>query len=166
MYEVISVIGGSECDNEVANVAEEVGAELAKQGVVVICGGLGGVMAAVCKGARAAGGITVGILPGDDRNSANPDVLIPVVTGLGYARNSIVAKSAQAVIAINGSYGTLCEIAHALQDDIPIVGLNTWSMSIDGQVDGSIIPAKHPKDAVKKAIALARKRSGGTIGTH
>ncbi len=124
----------------------------------MICGGLGGVMEAACKGARAQGGITIGILPGNDRYQANPYVQIPIVTTLGYARNVIVAKSAQAVIAIDGEYGTLSEIAYALQDGIPVVGLNTWSLSLKGKTDGSIIPAQDALEAVEKAIAAAKVR--------
>ena len=111
-------------------------------------------MEAACKGASNEGGLTIGILPGENRQTANPYVRIPIVTGIGYARNVAVVKSAQAVIAIDGSYGTLSEIAHALQSGIPVVGLNTWSLSIDGQVDNSIITAANPKEAVKRAIEL------------
>jgi uncharacterized protein (TIGR00725 family) len=136
-------------------VAEAVGRELAEKGATLICGGLGGVMEAACRGARAAGGITIGILPGEIRQAANPYVQIPIVTGIGYARNIIVAKSAQAVIAVGGSYGTLSEISHALQSNIPVIGLNTWSLSRNGQSDNSIIPAQSPSEAVEKAISLA-----------
>ena len=154
----IAVIGSSRCSPEEAKLAEAVGEELAKQGAILICGGLGGVMEAACKGARAKGGITVGILPGDSRSAANPYVHIPIVTGIGYARNLIVVKSAQAVIAISGSYGTLSEIAHALQNNIPVIGLNTWSLSLNEQVDKSIMRAQNPREAVEKAIAAAKER--------
>ena len=155
----IAVIGGSECSPEEAKLAEEVGRGLARRGVILICGGLSGVMEAACKGASSEGGTTVGILPGDSRSMANSYVSIPIVTGIGYARNVIVVKSAQAVIAIDGSYGTLSEIAYALQDDIPVVGLNTWPLSLKEQVSGSIIPAQDAQEAVEKAIALAKERS-------
>jgi uncharacterized protein (TIGR00725 family) len=155
---LIAVIGGSQCSPEEAKLAEAVGQELAKRGFILICGGLGGVMEAACKGARAEGGVTIGILPGNDRNQANPYVQIPIVTNMGYARNVIVAKSAQAVIAIDGEYGTLSEIAYALQGNIPVVGLNTWSLSLKGQVNRSIIPAQNAVDAVEKAIAAAEAR--------
>lgn len=150
----IGVIGGSEVSSQVAALAEEVGREIARQGAVLVCGGLGGVMEAACKGAASKGGLTIGILPGDSRRDANPYVKIPIVTGIGYARNVAVVKSSQAIIAIDGSYGTLTEIGHALQSSIPVIGLNTWSLSIDGRADKSIIPADSPKDAVNKAIAL------------
>lgn len=150
----IGVIGGSEASPQVAELAEEVGREIARQGAVLVCGGLGGVMEAACRGASDADGLTVGILPGENRLAANPYVRIPIVTGLGYARNVTVVKSAQAIIAIDGSYGTLSEIGHALQSGIPVIGLKTWALSIDGHADDSIIPADSPKDAVSKALAL------------
>ena len=134
--------------------AEEVGRQLARQGVVLVCGGLGGIMEAACRGAASEGGTTVGILPGDNRQTANPYVQIPIVTGIGYARNMAVAKSAQVVIAVGGGYGTLTEIAYALQSEIPVVGLNTWSLSKNGQPDNSIITAENPTDAVNQAISL------------
>jgi len=150
----IGVIGGGEISSQVAGLAEEVGREIARQGAVVVCGGLGGVMEAACKGAASEGGLTIGILPGDNRRAANPHVKIPIVTGLGHARNVAVVKSAQAIIAIDGSYGTLSEIGHALQSGIPVIGLNTWSLAIDGKADNSIIPTDSPKDAVSKAVEL------------
>ena len=150
----IAVIGGADCSPQAAKLAEEVGREIARHGAILLCGGLGGVMEAACKGASREGGLTIGVLPGDNRQAANPYVQIPIVTGIGYARNVAVVKSAQAVIAIDGSYGTLSEIGHALQSGIPIIGLNTWSLSIAGQEDNSIIRAENPKDAVNKAIEL------------
>jgi len=153
----IAVIGGSEPSAEETRLAESVGRELANQGAILVCGGLGGVMEAACKGAYSAGGITIGILPGDSRHAANPYVQIPIVTGIGYARNITVVKSAQAVIAIGGSYGTLSEISHALQSGIPVIGLNTWSLSRNSQLDNSIILAQSPTEAVNKALDLATK---------
>ena len=151
----VAVIGGGQPSREEAKLAEEVGRELARRGVILICGGLGGVMEAACKGASLEGGITIGILPGDDSHAANSYVQIPIVTGLGYARNIAVVKSAHAVIAIGGSYGTLSEISHALQSGIPVIGLNTWSLSRNGQQDKSIIPAQNATEAVDKALDLA-----------
>jgi uncharacterized protein (TIGR00725 family) len=152
----IAVIGGSQCSAKETRDAEEVGRELARRGAILLCGGLCGVMEAACKGAQAEGGITIGILPGDNRQAANPYVQIPIVTGMGYARNAVIVKSAQAIIAIDGSYGTLSEIGHALQSGIPIVGLNTWALSIEGHQDNSIIPAQSPAEAVTKALELAK----------
>jgi len=153
----IAVIGGNQCSPQEAQLAEEVGRELARRGAILVCGGLSGVMEAACRGASSEGGITIGILPGESRQAANPYVQIPIATGLGYARNLAVVKSAQAVIAIDGSYGTLSEISHALQSGIPVIGLNTWSLSRNGQQDNSIIPAQNAVEAVNKALNLATK---------
>ena len=149
----IAVIGGKQPSKEEAKMAEEVGRELAKRGVALVCGGLGGVMEAACRGAQSEGGVTIGILPGENRQAANPYVQIPIVTGMGYARNVAVVKSAQAVIAIGGSYGTLTEISHALQSGIPVIGLNTWSLSRNGQLDKSITPVQNPIEAVDIALS-------------
>ncbi len=154
---VIAVIGDSACSAEETKLAESAGELLAQQGVTVICGGLTGVMEAVCRGVKSKGGLTIGILPGGDASLANPWVDIPVVTGLGEARNVVVVKSAQAVIAIGGSYGTLSEIAYALKSGIPVIGLNTWSLSRKGREDDSIIRVQSATEAVAKAIALSRK---------
>jgi uncharacterized protein (TIGR00725 family) len=153
----IAVIGGSKCSYEDALLAEQVGLELAKRDVTLICGGLSGVMEAACKGARSENGLTIGILPGDDCQDANEYVQIPIVTGLGYARNSIVVRSAQAVIAIDGEYGTLSEIAYAVQYDIPVIGINSWSLCKGGEFEDTIIVAENAIDAVEKAIAAANK---------
>jgi len=153
---LISVIGSSDCSKKEGRLAEEVGRELARHGATLICGGLGGVMEAACKGAASQGGTTVGILPGNSLGDANPYVKIPIVTGMGYARNAIVAKSGQAVIAIGGSHGTLSEIAHALQHGIPVIGLGTWSLSRGGVEDRSIILAQNAAEAVEKALTLAK----------
>lgn len=153
----IAVIGGGRCSQDEAEIAEAVGAELARRGVTLVCGGLGGVMAAACKGAHSAGGTTVGILPGNRREEANLYVDIPIVTGLGEARNVIVVSSAQAVIAIGGRFGTLSEIAYALRNNIPVIGLNTWLLSRRGRLDSSIIAAQNPKEAVDKALAAVSR---------
>lgn len=150
----IAVIGGSDCTPEEARLAEEVGRELARKDVILVCGGLDGVMEAACKGTSAGGGLTIGILPGGSRQTANPYVQIPVVTNLGEARNVIVVKSAEAVIAIGGGYGTLSEIGHALRNGTPVVGLNTWSLSRNDRPDNSIVLAKNPADAVNKALNM------------
>jgi len=101
--------------------------------------------------------VTVGILPGKNSSMANPWVDIPVVTGLGEARNVVVVKSAQAVIAIGGGYGTLSEIAYALKSNIPVIGLNTWSLSQNGREDDSIIRVQSATEAVDKAISLTKR---------
>ena len=150
----IAVIGSGDCSIQEARMAEDVGKEIARHDAVLVCGGLGGVMEAACKGAFLAAGITIGILPGDSRRSANPYVQIPVVTNLGEARNVIVVKTAQAVIAIGGGYGTLSEIGHALKNNIPVVGLNTWQLARNRIAEAGVIPAKDPAEAVHIAINL------------
>jgi len=151
---LIAVIGGSQASKQELKTAEDVGRELAKRGAAVVCGGLGGVMEAACRGAISEGGITIGILPGENRRDANQYVQIPIVTDMGYARNVAVVKSAQAVIAIDGSYGTLSEIGHAIQGGIPVIGIDTWSLVKGGKINSSIIPAESATDAVEKAFDL------------
>jgi uncharacterized protein (TIGR00725 family) len=151
----IAVIGGGQCTNEEAILAEAVGKELATRGITLICGGLTGVMEAACRGAASESGLTIGILPSDELSTANPYVQIPIASGVGFARNIAVVKSAQAVIAIDGDYGTLTEIAFALKSEIPVIGLNTWSVSRNGKEEAPIVRAKDPFDAVEKAITLA-----------
>ena len=153
---VIAVIGGGQCSREEALLAEAVGRELARRGATVICGGLGGVMEAACRGAAIESGLTIGILPSDDPTTANPYVRIPIASGVGFARNIAVVKSAHAVIAIDGDYGTLTEIAFALKSGIPVIGLNTWTLSRKGIEDTSIIKAEDAVHAVEKAISLAK----------
>ncbi len=125
---IIAVIGGSKPPLRAMKLAEEVGGELARAGAIVACGGLGGVMEAVCRGAKAAGGTTIGILPGGDPAEANAYVDQAIMTGMGYARNAILVKTGRAVIAIAGAYGTLSEIGHALGDGTPLIGLETWDL--------------------------------------
>ena len=155
----ISVIGSGDATPETMQLAEEVGRELGKRGVTVVTGGLAGVMEAASRGAKEAGGTTIGIIPGGDPAEANPYVDIHICTGIGYARNVIVVRSGRAVIAVSGAFGTLSEIAHALGDNIPVIGLNTWSLSRNGQQDKNIILARDPKDAVEKALSAAEKRA-------
>ena len=151
----IGVIGGGKCSHETARLAEEVGRELAIHGATLICGGLGGVMEAACRGAHQAKGRTIGILPGNQAGDANPYVDIPIVTGLGEMRNVIIIKSVQAVIAIDGEFGTLSEIGHALAKGVPVIGLNTWELSKQGKLNNSVIVADDAKDAAEKALMAA-----------
>jgi hypothetical protein len=158
---IIAVIGGEEASPEVARLAEEVGREVARRGCTVVCGGGDGVMEAVCRGAHAEGGHTIGILPGHNATESPPNqyVEFPLFTGLGYARNSMVVLSAQAVIAIDGAYGTLSEIAYALIHDRPLIGLDTWHFAYPGHDAERMVRASDPVDAVEKAIAAAERRS-------
>ncbi len=162
----IAVIGAGEPPPEAVPLAEEVGRELARRGSIVVTGGLRGIMEAVCRGAKEAGGTTIGILPGTDPQDANPYVDIAICTGIGYARNLAVVRSGRAVIAVAGAYGTLSEIAHALGDGIPVIGLSTWSISRNGSVDAAIQVADSPADAVDKAIRAAQDRDFSAVAAR
>jgi len=129
----VSVVGGSAVPAPVETIAEELGRLLAQRGHTVVCGGLGGVMEAACRGAKDAGGTTIGVLPGEDRGEANPYVDISVATGLGHARNALVAMNGDAVIAVDGGGGTLSEIGYANVFDRPTAGIRTQQVgSLDG----------------------------------
>jgi uncharacterized protein (TIGR00725 family) len=155
---IISVIGGGDPAPRAMELAEQVGKELAKRGAVVVCGGLLGVMEAVCRGAKSEGGMTIGILPGNQPSTSNGYIDFPIMTGMGYARNVIVVKTGRAVIAIDGAYGTLSEIGHALGDGTPVIGLETWQLPQRDDLPLRVEHAKSPVDAVEKAIAAARER--------
>jgi uncharacterized protein (TIGR00725 family) len=149
----VAVCGASEPTPEQAALAEAVGAGLARNGAIVLCGGLGGVMEAVCRGAQGAGGLTVGIVPSRDAHTANRYVSIPIATGINEARNLVIVNSAQAVIAIGGGWGTLSEIAFARRAGLAVFGLDTW-------VTGNDVPlvnvVQTPEEAVERALAAAR----------
>ena len=153
----ISVIGAGRCDEAMAQEAQAVGRDLARRGVTLVCGGLGGVMKAACRGARQAGGHTIGILPGTDPCDANPYVEVAIPTGFGEARNLIVVRTGQAVIAIAGEYGTLSEIAHALKMGRPVIGLNTWRLLKGGEEDYGIVPAATAEEAVELALCAINR---------
>ncbi len=154
----IAVSGGGEAGEEACRVAEDVGRELARRGAVVVTGGLGGVMEAACRGAKAASGTTIGILPTDDRAAANPWVDVAVPTGMGEGRNVLVVRAADAVIAVAGEFGTLSEIALALRLGKPVVGLRTWELARDGRRVEAVVAATGPDEAAERAVALARER--------
>jgi uncharacterized protein (TIGR00725 family) len=156
----IAVIGENDPTPRLAALAEAVGAEIAAAGAVLVCGGLGGAMEAACRGAHSRGGVTIGILPGTRHADANPYVTYAIPTGIGHARNLVVARCAHAVIAVGGKYGTLSEIAFAKIEGTPVIGLDTWELSRSGQVEIPIQPARDPKDAVALALSAARKRQG------
>jgi hypothetical protein len=144
----IGVIGDAVCSEKIMGLAEEVGREIAKRKGVLICGGLTGVMEGAARGAKKEGGLTIGIIPSENADDANPFIDIPIVTGLRDARNIIVVRSSEAIIAIHGKYGTLSEIAFALKFKVPVIGLHTWDISHD------IIIASNAVDAVEKAFNL------------
>ena len=153
---LIGVIGGERASAEAERRAYAVGRELARRGHTLICGGRGGVMRESCRGAREAGGLTVALLPGDDPAEANEFVDVPIATGLGFARNALIARSAEALIAIGGSYGTLSEIAFGLIAGRPIVGLGTWRLRDGAGAEPPIERAADPRGAVEACERLAR----------
>ncbi|MCS7299826.1 MAG: TIGR00725 family protein [Thermodesulfovibrio sp.] len=144
---IIGVIGAGEAEKELLDLAEKVGRLLAKENVIVVTGGLGGVMEAACKGAYSEGGVTVGILPTDKKEDANPYVKIPIPTGMGEMRNSLIVRASDALIAIGGGYGTLSEIALALKTGKKVVGLKTWNIP-------GIIKSHSPEEAVTIVMSL------------
>ena len=149
---LIGIIGAGTCDAEVSVLAQEVGERLAQQGYGLICGGLGGVMAAACEGAKRAQGLTVGLLPGGDATAANAWVDVAIPTGLGEARNLIIVRSAIALIAIAGEYGTLSEIAFSLKLQKPLIGLRTWQPLRPGAIAPDFPLAETADEAVQWVI--------------
>jgi len=143
---IIAVIGGSEPDKESLKIAEQVGRLIIERGAILITGGMGGVMLAASKGAHDAKGLVIGVLPGIDKNEANAYVDIPIVTGVGEARNSIITRTCDCAIAIDGSYGTLSEIAYCMIYRKPVIGINTW------KIDAPITQVKSAQEAVDLAI--------------
>jgi uncharacterized protein (TIGR00725 family) len=141
----IAVIGGSQPGRQAAEAAFEVGRLIARAGAAVVCGGLGGVMEAACRGAREEGGLVIGILPGASSADANPWVDVPIATGLGYTRNPLVVMNADAVIAVDGEYGTLSEIAYGKIHGRKVVGLGTWDVR-------GVEAASTPEEAVRLAL--------------
>jgi len=152
MGTIIGVIGGQKANGDHLVWAEQVGRLIAQRGGVLICGGLEGVMEAACKGAKEVGGITIGVIPGMQRSEANPFVTIPIVTGLSTARNLIIVRSAQALIAVGGSYGTLSEIAHALDLKKKVILLKSWDLRRLGADSGLLLEAHSPEEAVDLAF--------------
>lgn len=138
----IAVIGGREVSREILEKAEVVGRLIAARGAVLLCGGMGGVMEAACRGAKSAGGMTVGILPTASKEEANPFVDIAIPTNMGVARNAIIIQAADAAIAVGGSYGTLSEMAFALHKGIPLVSVDSWT------VDETVPKMSDPETAV------------------
>ncbi len=145
MKKIIGVIGAGRAEKDILLIAEEVGRLIAKSGAILVTGGLSGVMEAASKGAYMEGGITVGILPGIRKEDANPYVLIPISTGMGEARNAIIARACDSLIAIGGEYGTLSEIALALKMGKKVIGIRSWDIP-------GVIKVKDPKEAVDEAL--------------
>jgi uncharacterized protein (TIGR00725 family) len=151
----IGVMGPAICSSEIYELARRVGFLIAQQGAILISGGRSGVMEASARGAKEAGGITVGILPGDSAAEANPYIDIPIVTDLGNARNVVNVLTSQAIIAIHGSHGTLSEIALAMKCHVPVVGLETWSLTPPEGEMPPITLSHSPEEAVTTALRLA-----------
>ena len=143
---VLAVIGAGNADTATLALAEEVGRLVAEAGALLVCGGLGGVMEAAAKGAKSAGGTTVGILPQPYRHDANAYIDVPIATGFGEGRNVFIVRTSDALIAVGGEYGTLSEIAFALKSGKPVIGLNTWDIK-------GVQKAGSPQDAVVMAFA-------------
>ena len=165
---IIAVIGNYDPPPHVYALAEQVGKELGRRGITLVCGGLTGVMEAVCKGSKSENGTTIGILPGGSPHTANEWVDFPVATNMGFARNVAVVSTGQAVIAVGGAFGTLSEIAYALSYGIPVVSLHSWPLTRRGDglpVGDNYIIADDPADAVDKAVAAALARTDDTQTT-
>ena len=154
----IAVVGPGDASAAELGEAEEAGAAIAEAGAGLVCGGLGGVMEAACRGARSAGGLTLGLLPGLERAAANGWVLVAVPTGLGEARNALVVRAADALVAIGGGWGTLSEIALALKAGRPVVGVRTWQPHRDGRPVEGVLAAGGAREAVETALSLAGRR--------
>ncbi|MEO0253794.1 MAG: TIGR00725 family protein [candidate division WOR-3 bacterium] len=150
MQKLIGVIGGSTCTKEIYEIAYEVGKNIAKSGNILICGGLSGVMEAACKGAYEAGGLTIGILPGDSKEESNKWVKIPITTGMGMARNIIIVKSSDGIIAIDGEYGTLMELAICSKLNKPLV-----KIKVPFKIEAGI-EENNPEKAVELLLKLLK----------
>jgi uncharacterized protein (TIGR00725 family) len=147
---IIGVIGAGRADEKTLASAEIVGRLIAKRGAMIVCGGLGGVMEAAAKGAQAEGGMTIGILPQNTKNGANPYIDVPVATGFNEGRNVVIVRTADVLIAVGGEYGTLSEIALALKMEKSVIGLRTWDIA-------GVIKAENEEDAVEKAFHALSK---------
>lgn len=155
----IGVLGPHKTSAAERELGRQVGAAIAEADALLLCGGMGGMMAAAAEGAKSAGGETLGILPGDDPSEANDYIDIALPTGLGPFRNALLVRNCDCAIAVHGAYGTLSEIAFALRLKVPVVGLETWSVMREGVVDESIHTAQNPAAAVEMALSLARGKS-------
>jgi uncharacterized protein (TIGR00725 family) len=156
----IGVAGASQPEQEQIELAETLGRRLAEAGAVVVCGGGGGLMTAVCRGAAAAGGTSVGLLPGNHRREGNAYLSVALTTGLGEGRNVLLVRASDALVAVGGGFGTLSEIALALRVGVPVVGLRTWSLGLAGRPVDAFPVATDPNDAAQLALAAAAARIG------
>ncbi|CAO5150062.1 DNA processing protein [Frankia sp. AiPs1] len=162
----IGVVGPGNADPSQLHAAESIGRALAGAGWALVCGGLGGVMAAACRGAVQAGGMTIGLLPGTSRREGNADLTVSIPTGLGELRNGLIVRASDAVVAIGGSWGTLSEISLALRTGRPVLGLGTWPIDTgDGSLP-TVRPVDQPEDVVPALRALLTAASSGTSRSH
>jgi uncharacterized protein (TIGR00725 family) len=155
----VGVVGSGDLDGSNDAAAEQIGREVAEAGGVLVCGGLGGVMEAACRGASVAGGLTIGLLPGSDRHSANRWVKVVIPTGLGELRNGLIVRACDVLIAVGGEYGTLSEVAFALKLGLPVVGVSTWNLT---RPDGTLeqgVRLSSTEGAVGLALELVGTRA-------
>ena len=160
----VGVAGASRPEGRLLDQAELLGRRLAEAGAIVVCGGGPGVMEAACRGARAAGGTTVGLLPGLDRGEGNPHLSVALPTGLGQGRNLLLIRSSDALVAVGGGFGTLSEIALALRTEVPVIGLATWSLGLDGRPVSAFPVAADVEGAVRLVLEAARARRADPAG--
>jgi len=153
----IGVAAASKPDASLIPIAETLGRCLAQAGAIVVCGGGLGAMTAVCRGAQAAGGQTVGLLPGGDRAAGNPYLSIALPTALGEGRNVLLVRASDALVAVGGGFGTLSEIALALRVGLPVVGLATWGMTLGGDPVNAFPVAQSPEEASRLALDAAKR---------
>jgi len=152
----IAVVGPGVSDELDDRIAGQVGGAVARRGAVLVCGGMTGVMEAACRAAKGEGGTTIGILPGSERTDANPYVDIAIATGMGEMRNALIVRTADALVAVGGAFGTLSEIALALKTGVPVVGIGTWELARPGGGGPDpIVRAADPEEAVSLALERA-----------
>ena len=153
----VAVVGPNDATQTELDQAEAIGAGLARADAILVCGGLGGVMHAAARGSEKAGGVSIGILPGDDRDPGSPHLTVAISTGMGETRNAVIVRTVDAVIAISGEFGTLSEVAFALKLGKPVVGLGTWELSKAGRPVDAITRVETPEAAVEEALRAAER---------
>jgi len=151
----VGVVGPGEATGPQLQIAYEVGQALARRDIVVVTGGLGGVMSAASRGAAESGGITLGLLPGNSRELANPYLTLSVPTGLGEMRNALIVRTCDALISVGGSWGTLSEVAHACRSGCPVFAIDGWNLPTGGPYK-----AKDAEDAVEQLVAFIHTPDG------
>ena len=152
----VAVVGPNDATPTELDQAEAIGEGLARAGAVLVCGGLGGVMHAAARGAQKAGGVSIGILPGDDRDPGSPHLTVAISTGMGETRNAIIVRTSDVIVAVSGEFGTLSEVAFALKLSKPVVGLGTWELFKRGRPVDAITRVETSEEAVTEATRLAR----------